>query len=57
MNSVLRARLANYVDDDAEVGDAWDQFLALALDRPGRSPEGRRTWRRDDLQRVQRVGR
>jgi hypothetical protein len=57
VNSVLRARLAHYVDDDAEVGDAWDQFLALALDRPGRSPEGRRTWRRDDLQRVQRVDR
>jgi hypothetical protein len=55
VNSVLRARLAHYVDDDAEVGDAWDQFLALALDRPGRSPEGRRTWRRDDLQRAQRA--
>jgi hypothetical protein len=57
VNSVLRARLAHYVDDDAEVGDAWDQFLALALDRPGRSPEGRRTWRRVDVERDQRVGR
>jgi hypothetical protein len=65
VHSVLRAGLARYVDDDAEaglaevcdaeVGDAWDQFLALALDRPRYSPEARRTWRRDDLQRTRRT--
>jgi hypothetical protein len=51
VNRVLRGELARYVDDDAAVGDAWDQFLDLAEKHSGRSPAGRRTWRRDELQR------
>lgn len=51
VNRVLRASLARYVDDDAEVGEAWDRFLELARGAGGRSRSGRRTWRRADLQR------
>lgn len=52
VNRVLRGELARYVDDDAAIGDAWDQFLGIAEQRGGRSPAGRRTWRRDELQRA-----
>jgi plasmid stability protein len=51
VNRVLRAELAHYVDDDAEIGAAWDQFLDLAARSGGVSPGGRRDWRREDLQR------
>lgn len=51
MNSVLRTSLMRYVDNDAEVGEAWDHFLELAGRAGGRSPSGRRSWRRDELQR------
>ncbi len=51
VNSVLRSSLAGYVDDDAETGRAWDEFLALAARAGGRSPSGGRRWRRDELQR------
>lgn len=51
VNSILRAELARYVDDDAEVGDAWDEFLRIAKQAGGRSPAGARRWRREDLQR------
>lgn len=56
LNSVLRMRLLQYVDDDAEVGVAWDQFLELAEGAGGHSPSGRRRWQRDDLQRGRRTG-
>ena len=51
LNSVLRAELAQYVDDDAEIGQAWDAFLDVTKGTRGRSPAGRRDWTRDDLQR------
>jgi plasmid stability protein len=52
VNSVLRAKLAGYVDDDAEAGEAWDEFLDIAARSGGRSPSGGRRWRRDELQRA-----
>jgi plasmid stability protein len=57
VNSVLRAGLAQYVDDDAEVGEAWDRYLDLARKAGGRSASGKRAWRRDDLQRPVRASR
>lgn len=51
VNSVLRAELAHYVDDEVEVGAAWDQFLDIAGTAGGRSSGGARSWRRDELQR------
>jgi plasmid stability protein len=54
VNSVLRAELAHYVDDDAEVGAAWDLFLDLAETSAGRSAGTGRDWRREDLQRPSR---
>ncbi|MGH9057765.1 MAG: ribbon-helix-helix protein, CopG family [Acidimicrobiales bacterium] len=51
VNGVLRASLARYVDDDAEVGQAWDHFLDIAVRAAGRSSPGGRSWRRDDIQR------
>lgn len=51
VSSVLRDRLLRYVDDDAEVSEAWDRFLDISAQAGGRSPSGGRSWRRDDLQR------
>ena len=51
LNSVLRSELAHYVDDDAEIGQAWDAFLEITKGTRGRSSTGRRDWTRDDLQR------
>jgi plasmid stability protein len=51
VNSVLRAKLATYVDDDAEAGRAWDEFLDVAARAGGRSHSGARRWHRDELQR------
>jgi plasmid stability protein len=51
VNSVLRSKLADYLDDDAEAGHAWDEFLDIAARAGGRSPSGGRGWRRDELQR------
>lgn len=51
VNSVLRTSLRRYVDDDAEVGEAWDRFLDIAGRAGGRSSSGGRSWHRDDLQR------
>lgn len=51
VNRVLRSSLSRYVDDDAEVGEAWDRFLELAVRSGGRSPSGTRRWRRDEIQR------
>lgn len=51
INSILRAELHHYVDDDADVADAWDRFLELARKSGARSPSGERDWHRDDLQR------
>lgn len=51
VNSVLRTELARYVDGDADIGVAWDQYLDIAARASGRSPSGGRRWRRDDLQR------
>lgn len=52
VSQLLRSSLRNYVDDDSEVGEAWDRFLELARAAGGRSPPGGRRWRREDLQRV-----
>ena len=49
VNSLLRAELAHYVDDDAEVGQALDEFLRLASKSRGRS-SGKR-WTREEIQR------
>ena len=57
VNSILRAELSRYVDDDAEVGEAWDEFLRRASRARGRSPSGGRQWRREDLQRPVRADR
>jgi plasmid stability protein len=57
VNNVLRTRLTQYVDDDAEVAQAWAHFLDLASTSGGRSSAGRRSWRREDLQRDVRAGR
>jgi plasmid stability protein len=57
VNSLLRAELAHYVDDDADVGAAWGRFLAIAKKSGGRSASGRRDWRRDDIQRTGKAGR
>lgn len=57
ISSVLRSSLKRYVDDEAEVGQAWDRFLDIARRAGGRSPTGGRSWRRDELQRVPRAGR
>ncbi|HJQ44182.1 MAG TPA: hypothetical protein VJ831_13925 [Jatrophihabitantaceae bacterium] len=51
VNSILRTELAHYVDDDADVGAAWDRFLDIAKQSSGESRGGHRTWRRDDIQR------
>lgn len=51
VNSVLRTSLRQYVDDDAEVGEAWDRFLDIAGRAKGHSSSGGRSWHRDDLQR------
>ena len=51
VNSVLRTSLGCYVDDDAELGDAWDRFLDIASRAGGHSSSGGRSWHRDDLQR------
>ncbi|HET7386101.1 MAG TPA: hypothetical protein VFJ19_05475 [Nocardioidaceae bacterium] len=51
VNSVLRSGLAAYVDEDAEVGDAWDHFLEVAAQLGAASPPGGRRWRREELQR------
>jgi plasmid stability protein len=51
VNSVLRSGLAQYVDDNAELGDAWDHFLDVARQSAGRSADGKRRWHRADLQR------
>jgi post-segregation antitoxin (ccd killing protein) len=52
VSSVLRSSLKRYVDDEAEVGEAWDRFLDIARRAGGHSSSGRRGWRRDDLQRA-----
>ena len=57
LNSILRAELAHYVDDDAEVGQAWDEFLQVAKRAGGHSPPGSPRWRREDLQRSVRTSR
>lgn len=57
VSSVLRSSLRRYVDDEAEVGQAWDRFLDIALKAGGRSATEGRSWRREELQRVPRVGR
>lgn len=56
VSRVLRASLSRYVDDDAEVGQAWDELLEVARRAGGRSPSGGRSWRREDLQRRRRAG-
>lgn len=57
VNSVLRTSLKRYVDDEAEVGEAWDRFLDIAGRAGGHSSSGGRSWRRDDLQRAPRASR
>lgn len=57
VNSVLRSSLSRYVDDDAEVGEAWDRFLDIADRVGGRSSSGGRIWHRDELQRELRASR
>jgi plasmid stability protein len=52
VSNVLRSSLKRYVDDEAEVGEAWDRFLDIAGRTGGHSSSGRRSWRRDDLQRA-----
>lgn len=51
VNSVLRSSLSRYVDEEAELGDAWDRFLEVAARTGGRSSPGGRSWGRDELQR------
>jgi plasmid stability protein len=51
VSSVLRASLARYVDDEAEVGEGWDRFLEIARCAGGRSSSDGRRWRREDIQR------
>lgn len=51
VNSILRTELTHYADDDLEVAQAWDRFLAVAEAAKGRSVDGRRQWHREELQR------